>query len=130
MATELESSLIFDRTGNGSFAWKYCGRCIGPKLGHREEKCRHTSGGYSKEVVDRFEKILLDIDGENQEIVKYVEKKDIEKRIWILQQQLEMEKALPQTNLTFGRIEIHKWSGQSYEIWKNEIDKWVLNDKS
>ena len=43
---------------------------------------------------------MLDIEGVNQEIVKYVEKKDIEKRIWIMQQQLELEKALPKkTNL-------------------------------
>ena len=81
-------------------------------MGHREEKCRHISGGYSKEVVDRFEKILLDIEGINQEIVKYVEKKDIEKRIWIMQQQLELEKALPQkTNLMIGGPKIPKWSG-------------------
>ena len=74
---------------------------------------------------------MLDIDGVNQEIGKYEEKKDIEKRIWIIQQQLELEKALPQkTNLMVGRTEIPKWSGQSYEIWKNEIERWVLNDKS
>ena len=99
-------------------------------MGHREEKCRHISGGYSKEVVDRFKKILLDKEGVNQEIVKYVEKKDIEKRIWrILQQQLEMKKALPhKTNLMVGQTEIPKWSGQSYEVWKNEIDRWILNE--
>ena len=65
MATEPESTLTFARTWNGNYTWKYCGKCNGPKLGYREEKCRHISGGYSKEVVDRFEKILLDIEGVN-----------------------------------------------------------------
>ena len=81
LATEPENSLTFDRTWNGNYAWKYWGICNGPKLEHREEKCRHTRGGYSKELVNRFEKILLDIDGVNQEIVNYVEKKDIEKKL-------------------------------------------------
>ena len=57
--------------------------------------------------MDRFEKILLDIDVVSQKIVKCVEKKNIEKRMYVLQQQLEMEKALPQrTNLIVGRTEI------------------------
>ena len=87
-----------------------------------EEKCRHTSGDYSKEVVHRFEKILLEIDSVNQEIVMYLEKKDIKKRIWILQQQLEIEKAFPlKTNLMVGRTKIPKWSGQSYDIWKMKL---------
>ena len=46
LATEPENALTFDRTWNGNYTWKYCGRCNGPKLGHLEEKCRHISGGF------------------------------------------------------------------------------------
>ena len=45
LATKPENSLTFDRTWNRNYAWKYCGRCNGPKLGYREEKCRHTTRG-------------------------------------------------------------------------------------
>ena len=49
----------------------------------------------------------------------------------LINQKLELEKALPQrTNVMIGRIEIPKWSGQSYKVWKNEIEKWTANDKS
>ena len=48
-----------------------------------------------------------------------------------MQQQLELEKALPQrTNLMVRQTEIPKGSGQSYEVWKHEIERWVLNYKS
>ena len=129
MATDSEDAFSFDKTLNGNCVWQYCGMCNRPKLG--EEKCCYYSGVYYKEVVERFEKVLLDIDGVRQEIVKYVKKKDIEKRIRMMQQQLEMENALPQkTNLIVGQKEIPKWSGQTYDIWKDEIERWIVNDKS
>ena len=49
----------------------------------------------------------------------------------MINQKLELEKALPQrTNVMIGRTEIPKWSGQSYKVWKKEIEKWTANDKS
>ena len=33
-------------------------------------------------------------------------------------------------NVMVGRMKIPKWSEQSYEVWKNEIERWILNDKS
>ena len=56
--------------------------CIGLLLGHREEKCQHSTGGYTKEVVDRFEKIILNIDGVRRIINKYIENKESEKLFW------------------------------------------------
>ena len=29
-----------------------------------------------------------------------------------------------------GGTEIPKWLGKTYKIWKNEIERWILNDKS
>ena len=48
-----------------------------------------------------------------------------------MQQLLELEKASTQmTNLLVGWTEIPKWSGQTYQIWKNEMERWIVNDKS
>ena len=106
-----EDAFDFDRTWNGKYVWNYCGLCNRPKLGHREEKCQNSGEGYSREVVERFEKLVLNIEGVRKEIVKYVEKKDAEKRMWMINQKLELEKALPhRTNVMIGRTEIPKWS--------------------
>ena len=48
-------------------------------LGHRKEKCCHSGGEYTGTFVERFEKIILNIDGVRKEISKYVGKKESEK---------------------------------------------------
>ena len=55
-------------------------------MGHREEICLHSGGGYTKEVADRFENVLLDLYGVRQEIVRYVDRKDLKKRTSMMQQ--------------------------------------------
>ena len=29
-----------------------------------------------------------------------------------------------------GKTEVPRWSGQDFNIWKNEIERWVQNDTS
>ena len=33
-------------------------------------------------------------------------------------------------NVIVSRMGTPKWSAQTYEVWKNEIEKWMKNDKS
>ena len=50
--------------------------------------------------------------------------------MWQIERRMEIEKQAPQrTNLMIGRTEIPKWSGQSYEVWKNGIERWTLNER-
>ena len=45
--------------------------------------------------------------------------------------ELEIAKNLPaKTSSMIGRIEIPKWIGQEFEVWKKELEKWYENDKS
>ena len=83
LPTDLENAFRYDRTQNGNYFWNLCGLCNGLKFRHKE-KCCHSSGGYTKEVMEGFENVILDIEGVRQEIVKYVEKNDVEKRLFII----------------------------------------------
>ena len=43
LATDPENTFRFDRTWNGNYVWQYYRMCHGLTLGHREEKCHHSS---------------------------------------------------------------------------------------
>ena len=78
-------------------------------LGHREEKCHHSGGGYGKEVVEKFQRVVLNMDGVRGEIARHAEKRDVEKQLWIMNKCIEIEKVLPQKrSLMVGRTEIPK----------------------
>ena len=123
LTTAPAEGMIYDRTRNGNYEILHCGYYNGLLLGHREEKYQHSKGGYNKEVVDRFEKIILNINGVGRIINKYIENKESKKLFWQKERRTEIEKKAPQrTNLMIGRTEIPKWSGQNYEVWKRWRD--------
>ena len=58
-----EEGHSFDRTWHENFTWNYCGYCNGLLLGHRKQRCCHSGGEYTRRFVERFKKIILNIDG-------------------------------------------------------------------
>ena len=47
LTTTLEEGIEYDRTLNREFTLKHFGYCNMLLLGHKEEKCRHSGGGYT-----------------------------------------------------------------------------------
>ena len=59
--------------------------------------------------MERFEKIIPNIDSVRKEKCKYVRKKESEKLLWYVAQRLELEKKLPQkTSVMVESTEIAK----------------------
>ena len=72
--TDLDNLLDFDRYGRYEFV--RCGRCGGPRLGHRQKKCRQMEAGYDKDLVEAFESKIKTLDGFRKAVKKYMEKEE------------------------------------------------------
>merc|ERR1712002_653612 len=64
-------------------------------------------------------------------IIAYINKQKMAEMAYKQEIEIESAKKLPvKTSLMIGRIEILKWIGQEFEVWKKELEKWNENDQS
>ena len=125
-----EAVIDFDRTWNGKYEFVRCGECNGPMLGHRAEKCRKNNG-YEEALVKRYETSLKSVLTVREIIIAYINKQKMAEMAYKQEIEIELAKKLPaKTSLMIGRIEIPKWIGQEFEVWKKELEKWNENDQS
>ena len=102
---------------NGQFEFKECEYCTGPLLGHIQAKCPKVE--YDEKGVNKFKKHLKNIGGfeislrqgykrYRQEIEGWTQREDRTHRT------TEIKKTRP----------VPTWTGQKYEEWKREIERW------
>ena len=108
---------------NGRYEFAKCEGCDGPLLGHQEVKCR-DGVRYDSEVVKSFEHWLRRINGFREKVIAR-NKKQIE----------EMKVATVgvtpggTTQLTKPRLP-PLWTGQKFDRWRIEVERWCDNSKS
>ena len=142
----LDEYLEFDNTGRYEF-YK-CGSCDGPILGHLQNKCGHKDP-YDERTIRSFESDLRRI----PELKKQVAEKkraedekqahhqtkraefqanmlgDTVKRIIAEMGPRDGNAANPTTQLVKARWP-PIWTGQKFDKWRLEIEKWKENNKS
>ena len=120
----------FDRTWNGKYEFVRCGECNGPMLGHRAENFRKNNG-YEEALVRKYETSLRSSLKIREILITYMNTQKKSEMDYKQDRELELAKNLPaKTSLMIGRTEILKWIGQDFDVWKKELEKLNVNDKS
>ena len=139
--TNLENVLDFDRHGRYDFV--HCGTCGGPVLGHKPEKCRQLDNvRYDDVLIKAFEDKIKTIDGFRKVVKKYMEQeeekenrrkaKEIEASVRAVLENFERKEA-GNTNQTTQLVKSRFppiWSGQTFDRWKVEVEKWSNKNKA
>ena len=85
-----------------------CGKCNGPMLGHRAEKCRKNNG-YEDALVKRYETSLKSVLKVGETAISYINKQKMVEMAYKQDREIELAKQLPaKTNLMIGRTEMSK----------------------
>ena len=131
---DLENFLDFD--SNGSYEFALCEKCDGPLLGHIEVKCSSLEGlRYERQIVKSFENWLKRITGFREAVQHRNMKKDEKQVIQITEtvktiiEGIEKKNKANTTQLVKPRFP-PLWSGQDFDRWKIEIEKWFDNNKA
>ena len=117
----LDEYVEFDNVGRYEF-YK-CGSCDGPILGHLQNKCR-SKDPYEEQTIKSFEKDLRRV----SELKKHVS----DMKLAIAERGTRDRNpapANPTTQLVKSRWP-PGWSGQKFDKWRTEIEKWRQNNKS
>ena len=141
--TDLEQFLEYDNEGNYKFVYFY--KCNGPKLRHKKEKCGQTepyNEGLVKLMVDkirgiyRFRKAVKDCKIQELERESLKQKREQEE-VRLRELKLMMDEMIRMNVKKEGTmIQMIKgkkppiWSGQKYERFKDEVERWAQNNKA
>ena len=141
----LEEYIEFDN--NGRYEFYKCKSCEGPMLGHQQNKCRHKDP-YKEQIIKNFENWLK----RNPELKKQLSDKKQEEKARANHHQVKQAEiqanmlgdtvarlitgitpregntANPTTQLIKARLP-PIWTGQRFNKWKVEIEKWNQNNK-
>ena len=134
-ADGLRDYLEFDNTGKYQFLT--CENCDGPVLGHVTSKCRHIleGEGYDERTVVKFENWLKRI----PELRKKIDERAVLEVDRQAQTQADlisraMRDAAAASEPRSAQIVKPRWppgwSGQKFDKWKIEVEKWDMNNKS
>ena len=139
----LKNLLDFDL--NGKYQFSSCEDCNGPLLGHMKAKCPKI--GYGDEDVKKFENYLKRIGGfkealwardkknkeENEKIKLKKEEIRASKFAEAVRLALESKKNKTMPGTTTQLVKSRQpplWSGQQFNIWRIEVERWYENNKS
>ena len=140
----LENFLDFDF--NGRYEFTSCEDCNGPLMGHIKAKCPKLA--YGDEDVKKFENYLERIGGFKETVwarekkkQEEMEKIDIRKAGIIANKfaesvKLALESKVMPGATPAGTTQLVKtrqpplWSGQKFDRWKVEVERWYENNKS
>ena len=117
---------------NGDYEFLECENCDGPMLGHQVAKCRHSEV-YAEKTLAKFKKWLDKI----PELRRQIEERDREIVDRTARSQAEMmSRALRDAAETRGTTQLVKarqppvWTGQKFEKWRTEVERWDENNKA
>jgi len=129
-ADGLEDYLKFK--SNGEYEFLSCENCDGPMLGHQVTKCRHGEG-YEEKTIAKFEKWLERI----PEFRKMIKERAINDADRVAQTQAEIMSRVMRDNAEArNTTQLVKarwppgWTGQRFDKWRVEIEKWSANNKA
>ena len=138
LETDLDNLLDFDRYGRYEFV--RCGNCGGPRLGHRQEKCRQLKEKYNQDLVKAFESKIKTIDDFRRTVKRYMEReeekeskrkaKEIEAAVGAVLEKFERKDIANQTSQLIKARFPPIWSGQKFEHFRGEVEKWKANNKA
>merc|ERR1712105_306419 len=130
----LEKSLehYFKFKSNGEYEFLDCENCEGPILGHKTAACRHTEG-YEEKTVSRFKKWLERIP-EVRKLMKARAEFEADRatrtQAEIMGQVLKDSTEARNTTQLVKARQPPGWTGQKFEKWQKEVEKWQSNNKS
>ena len=117
---------------NGEYEFLSCENCDGPMLGHIITKCRHSEG-YDEKTIAKFQKWLERI----HELRKQIKERAINEADRAATTQAEiMGRVMRDTAESRNTTQLVKarwppgWSGQRFDKWRIEIEKWSTNNKA
>ena len=132
----LENVLEFNKLGEYKFI--HCGICGGPRLGHIEAKCRQLPEGYNDILIKRMEDKLKGMEVFRKALKKHKEMeeeydnkrrvKEIEATVGALLEKYE-RKSAETTQIVKSRFPPN-WTGQKFERYREEVEKWTQNNKA
>ena len=132
-ADGLKEYLEFKNTGEYQFL--SCENCDGPILGHITTKCRHGES-YDEKTIAKFESWLKRI----PELRKQIEERAIfeadrqaKTQAEIMSRVMRDAAATAEPRNTTQLVKARwpsGWSGQRFDKWQIEIEKWSQNNKS
>ena len=135
--SEIEELLKFD--SNGRYKFFKCETCGGPILGHQEVKCRCLDGiRYNKQIVKSFEDwleriaVLRQAVTERERKMKAITANEMGETIKVIIESIETRNPRNPNNPTTQLVKSRwppLWSGQKFDKWKHEIEKWSENNK-
>ena len=145
IATELDNvdlENFLDFNNNGKYEFAHCGICSGPLLGHLKPKCSQLNNvAYEETLVKRFEDWLKTVKGFREAVNKRNKKKEKERNDIQVAQIRDTVKTIMDnmerkgagdgntTQLIKSRFP-PIWSGQEFDRWRIEVEKWCDNNKS
>ena len=122
-----------DFKSNGEYEFLSCENCDGPMLGHQVTKCNSLQEGYDEKTITKFEKWLKRI----PELRKQIEERAINGADRAAQTQAEiLGRVMRDTQEARNTTQLVKarwppgWTGQRFDKWRVEIEKWSTNNKA
>ena len=119
---------------HGQFEFVRCTFCNGPLLGHLEVKCPKVE--YDDGTVNRFERYLKGFNGFRQALRKRENEKEELKTKAMASTMMMMMEGMQNRGETQATTQIVKskqtplWSGQPFEKWRTEVEKWSENNRA
>jgi len=130
-AETLEDYLKFK--SNGEYEFLSCENCDGPMLGHQITKCTGLEESYDEKTIAKFENWLERI----PELKKQLKERALNEADRAARTQAEIlgrvmrdtQEARNTTQLVKPRLP-PGWSGQRFDKWRAEIEKWSENNRA
>ena len=122
----------FKFKSNGDYEFLLCENCEGPMLGHKTATCRHTEG-YEEKTITKFKKWLERI----PEVIKLIKTRaEFEADRAVRTQAEIMGRVLKDSTEARSTTQLVKarqppgWTGQRFDKWREEVEKWHINNKA
>ena len=126
-----ENGIYFDRTSNGNYTLIHCGNFNGPSPGYIPKRCGNKGKEYDKELVKKFDRSKMKSLKIRKIIDTYIDIQRKNEGNYRIEREAEFRKQAPKrTNVLIERTEIPIWTGQDFEIWRNELEIWAQNDRA